>query len=220
MIFFANSLAAVTNRDRVPLRCPECRQLGIFEPIGDQAVPGRSQSGQIALLGQRRCPNPGCLAHVFVAWSQQGGVVVSYPPQRIDFDASSIPGPVVNAFEEAITCHANTAYIAATIMVRRTLEELCADQGVMGRNLQDRIKALGSKIVLPQGLLDGLDNLRLLGNDAAHVEAKEYRQVGKDEVEVAIDVTKEVLKAVYQYGDLVSRLEKLKVKKSHPGGPT
>ncbi len=99
-------------------------------------------------------------------------------------------------------------------MVRRTLEDLCADQNAEGKDLKKRIAALASKVILPPGLLAGLDNLRLLGNDAAHIEAKEYAQVGKEEVELAIDVTKEVLKSVYQLDSLVSRLEKLKKEKA------
>jgi len=95
-------------------------------------------------------------------------------------------------------------------MVRRTLEDLCADQKAKGNNLKNRLKALSSKVILPPGLLIGINNLRLLGNDAAHVDAKDYTKVGKEEVEIAIDVTKEVLKAVYQLDDLVARLEKLK----------
>ena len=60
---------------------------------------------------------------------------------------------------------------------------------------------------MPEALLDGLDELRLLGNDATHVEARLYDDVGQEEAELAIDVTKEVLKGVYQYGDLLKRLK-------------
>ena len=64
--------------------------------------------------------------------------------------------------------------------------------------------------MLPQALLDGLDDLRLLGNDAAHVESREYQQVGQQEVEVALDVTKEILKATYQMESIVERLKQLR----------
>jgi hypothetical protein len=116
----------------------------------------------------------------------------------------------VAALEEAITCHANQCFVASAIMVRKTLEELCFDRLATGPNLKDRIKALGANVVLPVDLLSGLDDLRLLGNDAAHIESQEYAKVDQEEVEVAIDVTKEVLKAVYQYSALVDRLKALK----------
>ena len=48
-------------------------------------------------------------------------------------------------------------------MVRKTLEEICADRGADGGNLRKKIEALGTTVVLPQTLLTGLDDLRLSG---------------------------------------------------------
>lgn len=59
-------------------------------------------------------------------------------------------------------------------------------------------------------MLDALDDLRLLGNDAAHLESRVYEDVGQEEVEVAIEVAKEILKATYQYEVLMGRLKALK----------
>jgi len=59
-------------------------------------------------------------------------------------------------------------------------------------------------------LLAGLDDLRLLGNDAAHIESQEFNAVGKEEAEIGIQFTKEVLKAVFQYSDLLVKLRSLK----------
>ena len=95
-------------------------------------------------------------------------------------------------------------------MVRKTLEELCRDRKAVGANLKERIKSLGAVVVLPKDLLDGVDDLRLLGNDAAHIESQEYIKVGQEEAEVGIEFAKEVLKAVYQYSTLLNRLRALK----------
>ena len=96
------------------------------------------------------------------------------------------------------------------LWLRKTLEELCRDRNAAGPNLKERIKALATKVVLPQELLDGLDDLRLLGDDAAHIESQEYTKVGQEEVEVGIEFAKEVLKAVCQYSTLLARLRALK----------
>jgi hypothetical protein len=95
-------------------------------------------------------------------------------------------------------------------MIRRTLEELCEDKGAAGANLKERLTALQATIVLPQGLLTALDDLRLMGNDAAHIEAKTYEAIGVSELEIAIELTKEILKAVYQLDDLLAKLRALK----------
>jgi len=189
----------------VSLRCPGCRQQGIFEALGQNDI--RATGG--FRFGQRRCPNPACWTHVFVRWNPDGSLV-AYPTERLDFDETNVPQAVVAAFEEAVICHANQCFVASAMMVRKTFEELCADRGAQGSNLKERIKALGVVVVLPKELLEGVDDLRLLGNDAAHIESREYAKVGQEEVEVGIEFAKEVLKAVYQYSALLNRLRALK----------
>jgi Domain of unknown function (DUF4145) len=189
------------------LRCPGCGQLGTFEVFIQNQMDFQLENN--IRIGERRCPNTACRTVLFIVW-QNNQIIRSYPALRIDFDKTNIPAVIVSALEQAITCHANECFIAAAIMVRKALEELCRDRGAQGTNLKDRIRDLGTKIVLPNDLLGGLDDLRLLGNDAAHIESKEFDQIGKEEAEVGIEFTKEVLKATYQYSSLLSRLRGLK----------
>jgi hypothetical protein len=204
----------------VRVRCPGCRDRTALEPIGGvhdvlvrlhSAVP--SLQAEDYLLGQRLCANPDCRSHVFIVMRPEGNdrwvSEAVYPPETINFDTTNLPSEVLAAFEEAVSCHAQNCQTAAAMMVRKTLEEVCRDRGAEGRTLQKRIEALSSRVVLPQVLLEGLDALRLLGNDAAHVESRDYEQVGSEEVEVAIDVTKEILKATYQFDSIVGRLTAL-----------
>ena len=93
---------------------------------------------------------------IFSNYLQNGRLVPHcYPPERIHFDSSRIPKSIIENFEEAITCHANQCFVAAAIMVRKTLEVLCSIQGASGSDLQQRIRALESKVVLPPELLTG-----------------------------------------------------------------
>ena len=208
MIIKANSITTAPSRS-VPtnVRCPGCGQLGTFEDLA-------TNSSDFILdnalrIGERLCPNLDCRTVIFFIW-HNNQIAKSYPALRIDFDQTNIPRPVVSALEEAITCHANECFVAAAIMVRKTLEELCRERGARGKDLKERIRDLGTKIVLPNELLNGLDDLRLLGNDAAHIESREYEHVGNEEVEIGIEFTKEVLKATYQYSTLLNRLRGLK----------
>jgi hypothetical protein len=161
-------------------------------------------------VGHRQCPNPDCRGHVFVVLDLNRKVLQCHPPIRVDFDTTDIPDTVVEPLEEAITCLANDCFVAAAIMVRKSLECLCRENQATGGNLQERIKALATKIVLPQELLTGIDQLRLLGNDAVHVESQKFENIGREEIEVAIELTKEVLKARYQYSNLLAKLLALK----------
>lgn len=199
----------------ISLRCPGCRQMGTFEGVQNVNditlhIPKANVQNQTELhyLMQRFCPNKTCRAHVFVV-ATNGKILASYPPIRLDFDSSSIPPNITKTFEEALTCHANNCFTAAAIMVRKTLEELCENQGATGGNLKERIRSLGIKVTLPAELIEGIDHLRLLGNDAAHLESKHFNNVGQTELEVAIKLTKEVLKGVFQYADLIAELKSL-----------
>jgi hypothetical protein len=95
-------------------------------------------------------------------------------------------------------------------MIRKTLEEICEEREAEGKNLFVRLKDLGTKILIPKELIDAMDELRLLGNDATHIEAQTFNEIGKNEIEISIEFTKEILKAVYQYESLLSKLRNLK----------
>jgi hypothetical protein len=195
---------------KVVANCPHCGNGGTFEHLGEDLILLSQQTSYHAL--HRRCPNPQCRAYVFVLENHDGEIITTLPALRIDFKAEKIPQRIRECLTEAITCHAQACYTASAIMVRRTLEELCQDRGCEGDNLKKRIEGLRSSIVLPKELFDALDELRLLGNDAAHLESKEYDAIGKDEMTIAIELAKEVLKAVYQMDALVAKLKGLKKK--------
>lgn len=188
--------------------CPSCGRDATFERIEgieDLMIPPQKY------LGQRRCPNSSCRSHLFFIWDR-GNTLVTFPAQRIDFNKQNIPQTVISTFEEAVSCHASGCFIAAAMMIRRTLEEICLDKGSTGNNLKEKIESLKDKIVIPKELFDGMNDLRLLGNDAAHIESKTFETIGKEEIEISIEFTKEILKAVYQYSHLLSKIKDLKIK--------
>jgi hypothetical protein len=191
---------------RVSIRCPKCGRRGTFD-----TYPGGPEDLSIgpAIMGHRRCPADDCNTHVFfIAENRQ--VVAIYPPETLDFDPAGVPAPVREALEEAIIAHAHGCYRAAALMVRRAIEEICLDKEASGNTLYDRIEALGGQVVLPQPFLEGLHDVRLLGNDAAHVEARVYEEIGDEEVVAGIAIAKELIRAVYQYEAIMGQLRKLR----------
>ena len=94
---------ARNNHSPVPvvLRCPRCRQVGTFEPIQSHDSAIDSGTGEPTVVaGERRCPDPDCHEHVFF-FKQRDKLLATYPPERLDFDASDVPEPVRTALEEA-----------------------------------------------------------------------------------------------------------------------
>lgn len=198
------------------LRCPHCMHMGAFTSVlqHDFQIQHRElknnvpHSKGVSTVGIRTCPNVECRG-VILAVIDANGKVIALPNEVLDFDSTDIPAPIAASLEEAIKCHSSQCYKAAALMVRRVLEELCEDRGATGNNLKERISSLSTKVVIPQTLLQAADHLRLLGNDAAHIEAKTYETVGEPEVRISIDLTKELLKGAYQYQGLLSRLTAL-----------
>ncbi|NOY48408.1 MAG: DUF4145 domain-containing protein [Chlorobi bacterium] len=195
---------ANANIPALSARCPHCGKEAVMSQLGQDLAIGGNY-----VCGQRVCPDPQCKGHLFVV-SHAGSLLTSYPAIRIDFNAENIPDNVRETFEEALDCYAAGAFVACAIMVRRTLEEVCSDRGAKGGNLKARLSDLQTKIVLPKELIEAMDELRLLGNDAAHIEAQTFDQISTEELDVAIEFAKEILKGLYQYSSLLSKLRGLK----------
>jgi hypothetical protein len=198
--------------ERLLLRCPYCGREATLDGRGqDIRLIGPMGELEHLISGQRVCPNPQCRGLIFVVYKENSReIFASYPPERLDFDATGLPGNVKEPLEEAVDCHSQGSYKASALMIRRTLEAVCEDRGAGGKTLFDRIEDLGTHVVIHTDLIDGLHNLRLLGNDAGHVEARVYVEVGQTEVEAAVQVTKLILSATYQTGETLDALNALK----------
>jgi hypothetical protein len=191
----------------IALRCPHCGNNGVFRLLGSDL----GESSVELRFGSRACPNPTCNGHVFFIQNYRTELILAtYPAETIPFDKDKIPEKIINAFEESIICHSSQCFIASAIMIRKTLEEICSHEKVEGKNLFQKLEGLGAKIMIPKELIAGMNELRLLGNDAAHIEASTFNQIGKEEIEISIEFTKEILKATYQYEGLLSKLRGLK----------
>lgn len=154
------------------------------------------------------CINSACRGHIF--YIQCNETILTYPPTTIPFNSDGIHEKILSGFREAIICHLNDCFISAAIMLRKTLEEICSDQNAKGDNLYKRLEALSKIIILPNELIEATQELRLLGNDAAHLESETYDQIGKQEIEISVEFIKEILKAVYQYKVLLGKIRGLK----------
>lgn len=197
------------NAVTIATQCPHCGHNGTFQNVFSQ---DSFEHNNNLWFGSRRCPNTKCYGHIFFVADATGTLAKIYPNIKITFDSEKIPDKIKSAFDEALTCHSNNCFVASAIMIRKTLEEICLDKGASGDNLYKRIENLKSTIVLPKELLTAMQELRLLGNDAAHLEAQTFEQIGKDELEISIELTKEILKAVYQYESLLEKIQGLKKK--------
>lgn len=123
--------------------------------------------------------------------------VRAYPEHRKErhtaLDASSYPQPIRRMYLEAVRAWNAGAPGLAGGGLRATVEALCRDQGVTGRNLEKRIDALVAKELLakPQAAL--LHQERFLGNDTLH----QFLVPTDDELETGMQIIENLLTTIY-----------------------
>ena len=192
---------------RVAARCPSCGHESVFDRF--EGMKDLLYGGHV--YGQRKCPNPDCKGHLFFVSRGREGVT-TFPAQRVDFEKDGVPAHVMAPLEEALECHANGCYTAAAMMTRRALELVCDDRAAVGQTLLERLKDLSREIVLPDRLLKEVNVLNIFGDERADAHLSTFPQVGKAESEAGLALTKEILKAAYQYDKLIDKLSALREK--------
>ena len=194
------------------ITCPHCRTLGTFNNALDRLYSYAKTNDEGHNVGSLSaqlmiCPSVSCSGLVFVIADQDRKILFTSPAELIDFDSSALPAKLLVTLKEAISCHAAGAYRACAMMIRRLLEEICEESNSTGKDLHARLEGLKEKITLPQELFDAMFELKALGNDAAHIKAKNYDNIGKEEAEDGIELAKEILKSLYQLKGLLERLK-------------
>lgn len=192
---------AAADRKGMP-PCPYCGDTGSLAPLSEDTIIDHN-----TFVSVRKCLNEECRGIVFY-YRGGDGSVRTLPYRGIDDKADAPPG-VRNALEEATICHTHGCYVAAAVMIRRALVELCDGADIADGDLLSRLDSLGKIVVMPPALLAGLRDLRMLSSAAASSESEIYSKVSRKEVEVGIDCAKAILKALYRYESLVGRLQAL-----------
>jgi hypothetical protein len=129
-------------------------------------------------------------------WDTEGGdpeePVRLWPsPPRLSYE---IPQSLRREVTEARSCFDTKAYTATVVMVRRTLEGVCADHGVTKRPLNNALKEMGSLNLLDGDLLTWADELRVLGNEGAHYTGL---PVSREDAKDALSLAEAVLDYIY-----------------------
>jgi hypothetical protein len=117
---------------------------------------------------------------------------IYYPsPRRL---SHAVPRALRDGFAEARKCYEAKAYGATLVMVRRTLEGTCADQGSTKRTLAESLKDLQTRGKIDGLLAEWADLLRVVGNEGAHFTAN---KVSAQDAEDALDFAEALLDHLY-----------------------
>ncbi|MEZ8504047.1 DUF4145 domain-containing protein [Vibrio splendidus] len=107
--------------------------------------------------------------------------------------AKSFPMVVKKIYEESCQAYRDEAHTLAGIGFRATIEAVCNDQKIQGKELSTRINNLASKGLISKKDSARLHSIRFLGNDAAH----DIKLPSKDALEAALVIIEHLLNTVY-----------------------
>jgi hypothetical protein len=95
------------------------------------------------------------------------GVSILYPTDR-NISTNGMPETASRAYAIAARSYRVGLYEPCVIMCRKCIEALCQELGSTKGNLKDRLENLRKAGHIDQKLMTWADELRLIGNDAAH----------------------------------------------------
>src|SRR6267378_4261387 len=101
MIIQVRGFSVLGPSDIVSVRCPACKRQGTFNSFGSVNDIAIGNQAPPIIMGQRMCPNPECQAHLFFV-CKGGKVLISYPPELIDFDPVNLPPPWSRHFKRRL----------------------------------------------------------------------------------------------------------------------
>lgn len=118
---------------------------------------------------------------------------------------TDIPRIVKGIYQESVLAIQEGAFTLAGLGLRATIEAICNDKDVTGKNLQIRINAMSRSGMISKSDAERLHAIRFMGNDAAH----EIKKAKKQSVLIALKIIEHILLSVYVFEDEVNQyLEK------------
>ncbi|MCF7370886.1 DUF4145 domain-containing protein [Vibrio sp. J2-3(2022)] len=116
-----------------------------------------------------------------------------------------VPRIVESIYKESLIAIQEGAYTLAGLGLRATIEAICNERNITGRNLQVRINNMHRNGIASKADVDRLHAIRFMGNDAAH----EIKKANKTSVLVALKIVEHILISIYVFEEEVNKhLEK------------
>ncbi|MFI1018080.1 DUF4145 domain-containing protein [Streptomyces sp. NPDC020965] len=200
------------------LDCPACDAPSLFEGWTDprraaffEAPPSEDQdppSVSYTVLGCMGCGQPQ-LWKGPAGPDSEGGSQRLWP--QVAVLAPGIPAPIAREMVEARACFDAKLYTAAAVMVRRTLEGMCIEQGMKKRNLFQALQELRDDGKIEGRLFDWAQALRVIGNQGAHFSEE---SVTREDAADALSLAEALLNYIYVF---TAKYEEFQNRRRSPG---
>lgn len=205
------------------LTCNHCLNVSKMEIIGSVHHEMYANEPEISFEGGNTysvltCPNCSKINVVYYYWddgfdedSDQVEVKCLYPNDAAI--PQGLPGPILSSYLEAEKAkQISPAFYA--FGVRKLMEEVCLEQGAIGKDLHEMLKLLSTEGKFPPVLAEIGHLLRSFGNIGTHENTK---KLTKNEQLIINDLCSAILEYLYSAPKMAEiariRLETLKKKK-------
>lgn len=149
------------------LECQECHNASLHL---SEFVPDPSTNSYRSSITRRLWPNP---------------------PREL---SDAVPLDLRREYGQARICFEARAYTAAAVMVRRTLEGVCIENGIDDKPLVRGLQKMRSDGLIDEKLFEWAQALRVLGNEGAHYSKK---QVSQEDAQDALELAEALLDYLY-----------------------
>ncbi|MCC2265565.1 DUF4145 domain-containing protein [Streptomyces sp. CT1-17] len=156
-----------------PLVCPHCEKPTLATVTSSAGGGGYQEPPYLLELARcGHCQDPFMMVEQDFGEGWDGDPVVLWPQKRRPL-SFKVPDALRREHEEALQCFSAKAYTATAVMVRRTLEGVCLDQGISdagGRHkpLFKMLEQMKDDGKIEGRLFEWAQELRVLGNQGAH----------------------------------------------------
>jgi hypothetical protein len=126
-------------------------------------------------------------------WDYDLSVEIYPKKARGKLDVRNAPEVVQSIYGETCSAFSDGSYTLAGIGFRATIEAICNDQNVAGKELNTRINNLANKGLISKRDSVRLHSIRFLGNDAAH----DIKKPSAGSLAAALTIIEHLLTTIY-----------------------
>lgn len=200
---------ASKNSETLALYCPTCNVQVDTDVVGGYSAPMPREyviddEAQVNVIVYRlsrcnRCYSPFLTRQQYLDVGGEFSVpqeepATLYPVLRTTLAVENLPMSVQRTYLAAVATHRSGLYEPCAIMCRKCVEAVCRDLQARGGSLLEKLQDLQQGNVIDQRLLLWADELRLIGNEAAH----DFDTViGKEDAGDALDFLEGLLQYIF-----------------------
>lgn len=197
------------------LECSKCNITIEMKEIGSYEIEhdGYIGSQKFTLCKCPNCTNP-LLTEEKVKYlageTYWGTPQILFPNDEFNINPV-IPEKLRKSLKESIQCLQANSFTATVIMCRRTVEGFCKTKGVNESNLAKAIDKLKSEEIINTQLYDWANELRLIGNEAAHNIDTVF---SAEDARESLEFTIAILDFTYSFKDKFESFKKRRIEKN------